>query len=62
MATDFESNKYVIFVLSTKIGTHENKAIHSSLHKMLVRHYFACEIFVVHLNPSHPTLPRNMVT
>ena len=29
MATNFESNKSVIFVQSTKIGTHENKAIHS---------------------------------
>ena len=29
MATNFEPNECVIFVQSTKIGTHENKAIHS---------------------------------
>ena len=31
MATDFEPYECVIFVQSTKIGTHENKAIHSIL-------------------------------
>ena len=34
MATNFEPNKCVIFVKSTKIGTHENKAIHSILPAM----------------------------
>ena len=29
MATNFEPHKCVIFVQSTKIGTHKNKAIHS---------------------------------
>ena len=29
MATNFELNECFIFVQSTKIGTHENKAIHS---------------------------------
>ena len=29
MATNFEPQECVIFVPSTKIGTHENKAIHS---------------------------------
>ena len=29
MTTNFEPNECVIFVQSTKIGTHENKAIHS---------------------------------
>ena len=29
MATNFEPHEHVIFVQSTKIGTHENKAIHS---------------------------------
>ena len=29
MATNFEPNECVIYVQSTKIGTHENKAIHS---------------------------------
>ena len=29
MTTNFEPNERVIFVQSTKIGTHENKAIHS---------------------------------
>ena len=29
MATNFEPHEYVNFVQSTKIGTHENKAIHS---------------------------------
>ena len=29
MATNFEPHECVIFVQSTKIGTHENKAIHS---------------------------------
>ena len=28
MATNFEPQECVIFVQSTKIGTHENKAIH----------------------------------
>ena len=30
MATNFEPHECAIFVQSTKIGTHENKAIHSS--------------------------------
>ena len=30
MATNFEPHKYVIFVQSMKIGTHQNKAIHST--------------------------------
>ena len=30
MATNFEPHECVIFIQSTKIGTHENKAIHSS--------------------------------
>ena len=29
MATNFDPHEYVILVQSTKIGTHENKAIHS---------------------------------
>ena len=29
MATNFESHECVIFVQSTKIGSHENEAIHS---------------------------------
>ena len=29
VATNFEPHKCVIFVKSTKIGTHESKAIHS---------------------------------
>ena len=29
MTTNFEPNECVIFAQSTKIGTHENKAIHS---------------------------------
>ena len=29
MATNFEPHKCIIFVKSTKIGTYENKAIHS---------------------------------
>ena len=31
MATIFEPHEGVIFVQSTKIGTHENKAIHSTI-------------------------------
>ena len=31
IATNFEPHEYVIFVQSTKIGTHKNKAIHSTL-------------------------------
>ena len=31
MATNFEPHESVIFAQSTKIGTHENKAIHSTL-------------------------------
>ena len=27
---EFWTREYIIFVLSTKIGTHENKAIHST--------------------------------
>ena len=30
MATNFEPHECIIFVQSTKIGTHENKAIHSN--------------------------------
>ena len=30
MATNFEPHECVMFVQSTKIGTHENKAIHSN--------------------------------
>ena len=30
LTTNFEPNKCVIFAQTTKIGTHENKAIHSS--------------------------------
>ena len=33
MATNFEPNECVIFVKSTKIGTHENKGIHSIMWK-----------------------------
>ena len=29
MATNFEPHEYALFAQSTKIGTHENKAIHS---------------------------------
>ena len=31
MATNFEPNECVIFVESTKISTHENKAIYNSI-------------------------------
>ena len=31
MTTNFESHECIIFVQSTKIGTHENKAIHSMI-------------------------------
>ena len=31
MATNFEPHERVIFVQSTKIGTYENKAIHSTI-------------------------------
>ena len=31
LATNFEPHEYVIFVQSTKIGTNENKAIHSNI-------------------------------
>ena len=31
IATNFELHECVIFAYSTKIGTHENKAIHSKL-------------------------------
>ena len=30
LTTNFETNEYVIFVKSTKIGTNENKAIHNT--------------------------------
>ena len=30
MATNFEPHEWVILVQSTKIGTHENKAIYSN--------------------------------
>ena len=29
--TNFEPNEFVVFAQTTKIGTHENKAIHSKL-------------------------------
>ena len=34
MATNFEPHECVIFAQSTKIGTHENKAIHSITKKI----------------------------
>ena len=33
MTTNIDPQECVIFVQSTKIGTHENKAIHSSLER-----------------------------
>ena len=33
MATNFEPHECVIFAQSTKIGTHENKAIYSNTYK-----------------------------
>ena len=38
MATNFEPHEYVIFVQSTKIGTHENKAIHSIFSFLWLNH------------------------
>ena len=35
MATNFEPHEWVIFVQSTKIGAHENKAIHSTFNTVL---------------------------
>ena len=35
MAANFEPNECIIFVKSTKIGTHKNKAIHSFKGKLL---------------------------
>ena len=32
MATEFEPHECVIFIQSMKIGTHKNKAIHSTLY------------------------------
>ena len=37
MATNFEPHKCVVFVQSKKIGTHENKAIHSSPHSNKIK-------------------------
>ena len=37
MATNFEPNESVIFVQSTKIGTHENKGIHSKFFQYFYR-------------------------
>ena len=39
MATNFEPHECVISVQSTKIGTHENKAIHSIALHMSVGRY-----------------------
>ena len=38
MATNFEPHECVIFVKSTKIGIHENKAIHSNLNLCCIDH------------------------
>ena len=50
MSTNFEPNEYFIFGQSTKIGTHENKAIHSMLH--LANTEFCCQYHndVCHIN------------
>ena len=49
MATNFEPHECIIFVQSTEIGTHENKAIHSILiacHTMwILTHAFFAETF-----------------
>ena len=34
MATNFEPHEHVILVRSMKIGTHENKAIHSTVYSV----------------------------
>ena len=42
MTTNFEPHEFVIFVQSTKIGTHENKAIHSTVRVLiLAQPYFS---------------------
>ena len=38
MVTNFEPHECVIFFQSTKIGTHENKAIHSIMFKQIISH------------------------
>ena len=38
MARNFEPHEYVIFVQSKKMGTHENKAIHSNQNLYNVLH------------------------
>ena len=35
-ATNFGPHECVIFLQSTKIGTHENKAIHSTIYKVMI--------------------------
>ena len=40
MATNFEPHECVIFYHSVKIGTHENKGIHSILN--------SCNLFIFH--------------
>ena len=40
MATNFEPHECVIFVQSTKIDTHETKAIHSSQHPVSGLHIY----------------------
>ena len=41
MATKFEPHECVIFVKSTKIGTHENKVIHSNCLKQHVKKFMS---------------------
>ena len=44
MATNFEPQKCTILVQSTKIGTHENKAIHSIWNIVQMQHDFVDKI------------------
>ena len=37
MSTNFEPHECVIFVQSTKIGTHENKATHRKLYSAFIQ-------------------------
>ena len=49
MATNFEPHECVIFVQSTKIGNHENKAIHSSWKVLVLRILTLQNLFLLRL-------------
>ena len=53
LATNFEPHECIIFVQSTKIGTHENKAIHSTIQNIEITyscHLNQCNNFLIFMS------------